>query len=1188
MVAATMDAPRRPRRYKVSLYAHFFFVEVLSRPLCIGVFGLVCSYVNQPFPFCIPLPAARCGSVYPLRLSPWSPRAVFQLDYFAANGLAGDGKEQNGNNVTLHTCTYTAGANASVPVGLSVYFGPFPLAQAYYNSPISDTTGHAASYQTYNETGALIAPSGRSACGNVTIRTNGGGMPVWVVVGSAVGAYATTGTTTAALSVSCANPMAPSPIPLRRSFFPYANVPAANCSGASGLYSIQPNIIVNGQPLWSQTAGSSTRYLKYSSTLGKWIVTSSRTTDSPVTCSLGRTKDFSSTFPSFGVCPAGSYGHPNTTECVPCPAPLTSNAGSETISDCVGGPSDLRMVASASPLPQSAVACPAGQIPNASSPTLCSACPLGSYVASPRATSCTWRHYNRVNLAFSGLPWKGNWVATSVIRGGAPVYVHDPEVPSKYVLQYSGSSWLLTVCLDCGYVSSMESPFVHGVLSGSWAYCDKEGDSIYDQSGRRVCYCPAGMIADVNGTCTRCPKGSFRADSTTADGACETCIGATTTSDGASACDAPYCTGFYFMSRSGQDSEFTGNYTHLNATTPGTRPVYARSDNAFFLYLRRPPQNEKYAVWVVDNDTDAGNGVRWVQTNGSSFFVPGPSFDIDWLKDGTSSHTVTKAACIQCGGGSFGLPGASATGCSVCPADKSTAWTRVTWPPSDATACVCAAGREGPGCTPCSTTTFKNSPGSGSCVACPTGQISSALDGAACACPVGYALNNVTQLCEDIDECAVNNGGCGGTCTNSAGSYACSCPPSSHGLAPDRKACVPCGFGFSANGTHCTACSSPFHAALPATGSSGGGATSCGCPPGYTTSLQSIAACLPPSGLSLALSPGITASSLRLSRLQVLTVSAPTALGVPSNLTYVTVLSPVYKQQLPAQQGSNKGLPTSPGDVWHYWSWDASSSGSAWALHGWPSLLGVNSSTGPTTFAPPAAAAAGFTISGAYGKASWAQPFPPFSASADISAWLSYRTSAPLAAFAAPVSASLTAVSSASTDGRAFLTSGMDSDIRRGDVYTIVIAGLAAPGDAIAFLPATGGVDCSGSLLDLSSASVLDDAMQAVLTVPLTAPADVKLQLCLSPTSVRSTGSTPSYRPVLQQGTSAPVEVTFTDCATCTPVSTRSSSGTGSATATSTGTAYPTFSATASSTITASQVSNITKCRHSAFGVGRL
>jgi len=41
----------------------------------------------------------------------------------------------------------------------------------------------------------------------------------------------------------------------------------------------------------------------------------------------------------------------------------------------------------------------------------------------------------------------------------------------------------------------------------------------------------------------------------------------------------------------------------------------------------------------------------------------------------------------------------------------------------------------------------------------------------------------------DIDECAVNNGGCSplSTCTNTAGSFACICPP-----------------GYTADGLSCT------------------------------------------------------------------------------------------------------------------------------------------------------------------------------------------------------------------------------------------------------------------------------------------------------------------------------------------------------------------------------------------------
>ncbi|XP_063698079.1 uncharacterized protein LOC134829016 [Culicoides brevitarsis] len=56
-------------------------------------------------------------------------------------------------------------------------------------------------------------------------------------------------------------------------------------------------------------------------------------------------------------------------------------------------------------------------------------------------------------------------------------------------------------------------------------------------------------------------------------------------------------------------------------------------------------------------------------------------------------------------------------------------------------------------------------------------------------CPRGYYFNYTNDECEDFDECSVNNGGCQDICTNTDGSYYCSCQ-TGYIFGPDNKTCV--------------------------------------------------------------------------------------------------------------------------------------------------------------------------------------------------------------------------------------------------------------------------------------------------------------------------------------------------------------------------------------------------------------
>ena len=44
-----------------------------------------------------------------------------------------------------------------------------------------------------------------------------------------------------------------------------------------------------------------------------------------------------------------------------------------------------------------------------------------------------------------------------------------------------------------------------------------------------------------------------------------------------------------------------------------------------------------------------------------------------------------------------------------------------------------------------------------------------------CSCRSGYRLASDSHGCTDIDECAEERDGCNQTCTNTLGSYSCSC-----------------------------------------------------------------------------------------------------------------------------------------------------------------------------------------------------------------------------------------------------------------------------------------------------------------------------------------------------------------------------------------------------------------------------
>ena len=57
-----------------------------------------------------------------------------------------------------------------------------------------------------------------------------------------------------------------------------------------------------------------------------------------------------------------------------------------------------------------------------------------------------------------------------------------------------------------------------------------------------------------------------------------------------------------------------------------------------------------------------------------------------------------------------------------------------------------------------------------------------------CSCGTGYRLASDEHTCSEVDECAEGTDSCAHTCTNTVGSYSCSCDSGYH-LASDRQSC---------------------------------------------------------------------------------------------------------------------------------------------------------------------------------------------------------------------------------------------------------------------------------------------------------------------------------------------------------------------------------------------------------------
>ena len=118
------------------------------------------------------------------------------------------------------------------------------------------------------------------------------------------------------------------------------------------------------------------------------------------------------------------------------------------------------------------------------------------------------------------------------------------------------------------------------------------------------------------------------------------------------------------------------------------------------------------------------------------------------------------------------------------------------------------------------------------CAACAAGGITEAADcselgdactsGAySCACPDGYVQNEDGMTCDDIDECADNNGGCAQICDNGPGGYLCGCE-GGYTLNADGKTCDDIDECADNNGGCAQICDN------------GPGGYLCGCEGGYT------------------------------------------------------------------------------------------------------------------------------------------------------------------------------------------------------------------------------------------------------------------------------------------------------------------------------------------------------------------
>ncbi|XP_077996696.1 uncharacterized protein LOC144450005 [Glandiceps talaboti] len=96
-----------------------------------------------------------------------------------------------------------------------------------------------------------------------------------------------------------------------------------------------------------------------------------------------------------------------------------------------------------------------------------------------------------------------------------------------------------------------------------------------------------------------------------------------------------------------------------------------------------------------------------------------------------------------------------------------------------------------------------------------------------CACGIGYTLNSDGLACDDIDECHIGNDGCIETCTNTIGSFRCSCN-TGYTMNANGSLCVDVDECASNNGGCTDLCSNTL------------GSFTCYCGTGYTLNADNL------------------------------------------------------------------------------------------------------------------------------------------------------------------------------------------------------------------------------------------------------------------------------------------------------------------------------------------------------------